>query len=240
MCQNKFGIISVLIFLGMTDRKIAINLIKRSKIILFLSGLYIHGVTFGCFIIAVMTFAFNLSLWDFILFGILWSILWPVWTYTCGSLAFWSAAYYYIVCYYLKIRLNSIQNKLRDLLSKSRTSKIRSKCSTIKQILEEHNDLCRKIDNYNKFWRKYLTITLLIFISLVCFLSYLVFFPPMKWSLRLEFSVVLMGHTFLIIVLTYSASTISHFNYTLFRDLNSVNVKFNFSPNMKIRASLKH
>ncbi len=59
----------------------------------------------------------------------------------------------------------------------------------------------------------------------------------MKWYLRFEFIIVLSAHILLALVLTYFASSISHFNDVLYRDLNSI--YFNFQIEMKLKVSFK-
>jgi hypothetical protein len=99
---------------------------------------------------------------------------------------------------------------------------MKTKSFLIKSILKEHNELCQQIFIYNKFWRKYLTITLTIFVLLICFLTYLTFIAPMKWYLRFQISIALLGQILLVFIVTYCASTISHFNSVIVRDLYSI------------------
>jgi len=108
----------------------------------------------------------------------------------------------------------------------------------IKKILEEHNQICVQINSFNKYWRKYLSIIFFIYILSICFLSYLIFFAKIIWYLRLEFLIVLSAHILLVLVLTYFASSVSDFNHVLYRDLNSVYLKFNFPLRIKLEVSL--
>jgi hypothetical protein len=101
---------------------------------------------------------------------------------------------------------------------------MKRKSLLIKSILKEHNELCQQIFIYNMFWRKYLTITLTIFVLLICFLTYLVIIAPMKWYFRLQLLITLLGHILLVFIVTYSASTISHFNSVIARDLHKIHV----------------
>jgi hypothetical protein len=210
-------------------------LLKRSKIVLFISLQYIYSITIGCFAVIILTFGMNLSLHDFLLYGIPWIIIWTVWCYTACSIAYWLAAYYIIICYYLKSRLNSIRIKIKNVLSKNKSLRK----SLFKQILKEHDDLCVKINSYNNYWKKYLSITILIYIMSICFLSYLIFFPPIIWYLRFEFVIVLSAHILLVLVLTYFASSISHLNDVLYRDLNSIYFNFNLQIDMKLKVSFE-
>jgi len=136
--------------------------------------------------------------------------------------SYYFPGYYLITCYYLKLRLTSIEKRIKSLLKFSNHLSMRGKVSIIKRLLEEHNNICQQIDNYNQFWKKYLTITFSIYVTLVCFITYTVFYSTIKWFFRLEYCIVLSAHILLLTILTYSASSVSHFNHILFRELYSL------------------
>ncbi len=110
----------------------------------------------------------------------------------------------------------------------------------IRRLLRDHNNLCKQIDEYNQYWKKYLTLTYFMFVFLVCFLSYGLFISSVKWFSRIEYSVILSGHILLLTIITYSASTVSHFNEIIFRDLYSVCVENRFPISIKLKVRLKH
>ncbi len=85
------------------------------------------------------------------------------------------SGYFFIVCYYLKIRLNSIKIELNILRTKSKSLTSNAKILMIRRFLEDYDDLFQKIYIYNKYWKKYLTITFLIFVSIIYILTYIVF-----------------------------------------------------------------
>jgi uncharacterized BrkB/YihY/UPF0761 family membrane protein len=132
--------------------------------------------------------------------------------------------------------LTSIQTKVKILSERMNRLSMKTKSLLIQSILKEHNELCQQIFIYNKFWRKYLTIALTIFVLLICFLIYLLFIAPMKWFLRFELSITLFGHILLVFIVTYSASTISHFNSVIVRDLYSIyfNAKLPIIEKLKV------
>jgi hypothetical protein len=176
------------------------------------------------------------DIYDMILYGISWVIIWTVWCYYVGPAIYWPSGYYFIVCFYLKLRLISFQIRLKTFSQRINRSSMKTKSFLIKGFLKEHNELCQQIFIYNKFWRKYLTITLTIFVLLICFLIYLLFIAPMKWYLRFELSIALSGHILLVFVVTYSASIISHFNSIIVLDLYSIffNAKVSILEKLKV------
>ncbi len=195
----------------------------RSKIVFIISRYIIRSLTIGTILITILTIL-NYDIYDFILYGISWVIIWPIWCYYACIAIYWPPGYFFIVCYYLKLRLTSFQTKVKIFSQRMNRLSMKTKSFLIKGFMKEHNELCQQIFIYNKFWRKYLTITLTNFVLLICFLNYLVFIAPMKWYLRFQISIALSGQILLVLIVTYSASTISHFNSVIARDLHKIYV----------------
>jgi hypothetical protein len=207
--------------LALNNKSVAKNLLLRSKIVFMISHYIIQSLTIGAFSVGILTIL-NYDIYDFLLYGITWVIIWTVWCYYVCLAIYWPPGYLFIVCYYLKLRLISFQIRLKTFSQRINRLSMKTKSFLIKCFLKEHNELCQQIFIYNKFWRKYLTITLTIFVLLICFLIYLLFIAPMKWYFRFELSIALSGHILLVFVVTYSASIISHFNSVIVRDLYSI------------------
>ncbi len=215
------------------------NLLKLSRIILIICCSYVISIPTASTALAVLVHVLVLSLANFLVFGISWTIIWGVWCYHSCKAAFYFPGYFFIVCYYLKLRLSSIDKRLKNFMKYSKHSSMKLKISMIRHLLRDHNNLCKQIDEYNQFWKKYLTITYVIFVFLICFITYVVFISPIKWFIRIDCMALLSGHLLLVFILTYSASTVSHFNEILFRDLYSVCVGNRFPISIKLKVKLK-
>jgi hypothetical protein len=205
-----------------------------------ISCCYVISTTISCSAVFGLTFGLNYNLSNFLVFGISWTIIWCVYCYYATEAVYHFPGYFFIICYHLKVRLNAIEKRLENFIKYSKHSSMRSKISMIRRLLKDHNNLCKQIDEYNQYWKKYLTLTYLMFVFLVCFLSYGLFISPTKWYVRIEYSVVLWGHILLLMIITYSASTVSHFNEIIFRDLYSVCVVNRFPISIKLKVRLKH
>jgi hypothetical protein len=155
--------------------------LKLSRKVLTICCFYVISIPIGYSAALCLTFGLKYSLTNFLVFGILWTTIWGVWCYHSTKASFYLAGYYFIVCYYLKLRLSSIEKRLKDFIKYSKHCSLRSKISMIRRLLRDHNNLCKQIDEYNQYWKKYLTISYLIFVFLVCFLSYGVFISPIEW-----------------------------------------------------------
>ncbi len=77
----------------------------------------------------------------------------------------------------------------------------------------------------------------MIFLTIICFLSYLYFFTPMPCIPKQEFSIILLFHVLLIIILLYSDSSVSHFSITTYKLLQSIGVE-NFSIRSKLKVCI--
>ncbi len=180
---------------------------------------------------------FNYSIFDFCVFGILWIILWTIWSILISYVLYWPPGYYSIVCYYLKLRITAFRFKLNNFKTASGQPSLKIRSNFIEKILREHNNLCIKISEYNKYWKIYLTISTLIYILIICFLSYLIFIARLDLVFRIEFLMILSAHLLLLFIITYSASSISHCNKVLFRDLYSFGVKNKLQIHSKLMVS---
>ncbi len=212
---------------------------KLSRIVFTICCSYVISITIGYSAVLCLTFGLNYSLANFLVFGISWTIIWGVWCYHSCKAGFYFAGYFFIVCYHLKLRLSSIEKRLKDFIKYSKHSSMRSKISTIRRLLRDHNNLCKQIDEYNQYWKKYLTLSYLIFIFLACFESYNVFFSDIKWFVRIEYSLVLSASILITLIITYSASSVSHFNEIISHDLYSVRVRNRFPIYIKLKFRLK-
>jgi hypothetical protein len=214
--------------------------LRKSRIILIICCIYILTITAGVLAVYGLAFALNYSLAYFYLFGISWAIIWGIWTYNgyytlYTILYIWTIhyfpAYFLLICYHLKQRLNSIRIRLNIIRNKSKSLTSNEKILMIGSLVREHNDLCQNVYCYNKYWRKYLTITYSMFLTINCILTYIVFISSgLNSFLRIEYAIVLSSHLLLIFIITYSASIVSDFNPILYKEMNSFCAKNNSLP----------
>ncbi len=213
------------------------KLMKRSKIILFICHKYIYSIILGAIIVVMIAMGFNYSVFDFCVFGILWITLWGIWAFLISYVLYWPPGYFSIIGYYLNLRITAFRFKLNNFKTASGQPTLKISSRTIEKILREHNNLCIKISEYNKYWKIYLTISILILILIISFLSYLTLISRLDFVLRIEFLLILSAHLLLLFIITYSASSISYYNKVLFRDLYSFSVKNKLEIHSKLMVS---
>jgi hypothetical protein len=200
---------------------------------------YIVTITAGCYTVIGLAMALHYSVNNFLVLGISWTLVWGMWGYCVCKVIYYFPGYLVIICHHLKLRLSLIERRLKNFMNYSNRFSMISKISMIRRLLKEHNNLCEDIDDYNEYWKKYLTFAYAIFVSLVCFVSYVVFISRITWFVRIEFIVILSGHVLLLSVITYSASTVSHFNQIILRDLYSIYFRNYLPTSFKLKVRLK-
>jgi hypothetical protein len=200
---------------------------------------YLISVPGGCFVAIISTVILHYSLANFLVFGIPWAMIWTVWGYNLAKVAYFFPGYFFIICYHLKFRLSSIEKRLKNFMKYSNRLTMASKISFIRCLLRDHNNLCKQIDDYNQYWKKYLTLAYVIAVSTVCFLSYVVLLSPIQLIARILYAVVLSSQIHLLAIITYSASNVSQFNEIIFRDLHSIFVGNHFPTSVKLQVQNK-
>jgi hypothetical protein len=59
----------------------------------------IQSITIGGFLVGILTMLFY-DIYDMILYGISWVIIWTIWCYYASIAIYWPSGYFFIVCYY--------------------------------------------------------------------------------------------------------------------------------------------
>jgi hypothetical protein len=88
---------------------------------------------------------------DLIIYGILSVLKFSGTFYFLATIMLYSLLYYFIVCYYCKIRFKSFNNKLKRIAK----TIIFIHHKKVLDLVEEHDRICCDIFMHNKFWRKY-------------------------------------------------------------------------------------
>jgi hypothetical protein len=162
----------ILIFLRNEKKKVSLLLVKRSKLILLICFQYFYLITIGCLIGSTLTMALNYNIYDFFLHGISWIIIWTLWCYFAAYTAYWPPGYFCITCYYLKLRLNSVKIRLKVFILRANRLSVKERSLILKSILNEQNLLCQQINSFNKYWKKYLTTKLILFVLIMFFVVF--------------------------------------------------------------------
>lgn len=101
-------------------------------------------------ILGIVLLAVNLNFIDVLKYGIISLLLYYLFCIPSLTLLSYGFFYYFIVCYYFKIRFKSLKLFITNLTNESRL-----KFSTFRAVIKQHNSICKDTKNYNRFWSKY-------------------------------------------------------------------------------------
>ncbi len=141
------------------DIQLFVNKMKKLKLFNYLSVYFYLLIT----VLMIMTVSiFFLNTPDLIVYHILSAILYFSFNFSIITVISYSFLYFFIVCYYCKMRFKSFNNYLKSLLNGKSNSFLELK--TVDKLIEDHNSICLDTNLCNKFWQKYyfaLTYTLI-------------------------------------------------------------------------------
>ena len=149
------------------------------------------------------------------------------WVFFNTSIVFESVLYYYIVCFYCKFRLKSINNSI-EMLYKEDFLQL----TNIDIILTQHNQIINSIYNYNKFWKKYYFAILytIIPVNLMYFHQY--FFEILYTGTRLGIVRVSIGSIVCFFGLNLMTASVNKESLVTYKKFNTLYLKKNSTFNI--------
>lgn len=158
------------------------------------------------------------TLSDFICWGIPWTILygmfWPY--YTCGIIVL-PFAYFHSLCYYLKLRMETLNNQIKSIKSVLTLSK------ALPKIITDYHSVLNIVDRSNTFWRNFTALIYFSYIPLNCFLLYQLIFANIDSIIMVMLFIVLLEESFLVLsFMVLSAAMVNAEAKKCFVQLNSL------------------
>ena len=179
----------------------------------FIASVSVHIPYTICVFVSFFLFCETWS--ELIFFGIPWTVYESLWTVyiTTNNYGILPGAFE-IICYYLRLRYQQIDELLLDLNRDIRLSvgnrwllyKVSMK---INRLLKELDGINKDVMDYNKFWSKFIAIIFISYIPQILFEFYIFLFLPMNSSV-LVFSLLLNLNIFALISQIVMFSSILH------------------------------
>ncbi len=107
--------------------------------------------------------ASNYGLYNFLVFGIPWGFINTIGFHLLCANICYQVCYFYIICEYLRMKLENINEKIPKIIQNNR-SKLRNSLILIK-ILDR---IYVEVEQYNIFWCKILLLFYICYVSLIC------------------------------------------------------------------------
>lgn len=107
---------------------------------------------------------------EYRIIGFTWLVVLSLWAFYNSGSIYMMAAYYDVLCYYFTLRFEKVNADIDMIISPDAFLDSKERHAMLHRILQEHNHLCKKLDEYNRFWSKYVMYS--FFISpLICVYS---------------------------------------------------------------------
>jgi hypothetical protein len=139
--------------IGLANEEEIYKLIKRSKILFCICEIYPKLCFILAFIIYLTPFTFKCSLKQVILYRISHSLNFCFGTYFIQSRFLWQIVYFYIICYYLKLRLSEVNDEMKAKTNRMTEINDNYTYHVIRSLHSMHSQI---YDYNDKSWPKFL------------------------------------------------------------------------------------
>ncbi|XP_027197681.2 uncharacterized protein LOC113792012 isoform X1 [Dermatophagoides pteronyssinus] len=144
---------------------------------------------------------YNIMLLFWTLVQIFWAFLISAYSYIC-------VVFFNSLCYYFRIRYEKVNEDIEIIINKR--LKANERVALLHHILVEHNSLCLKVAEYNKFWSSHLMSTYFFLVAVICFSSFQAFFTANLVIVRLYMFGVALLAGYIITRISVSAAIMSN------------------------------
>ncbi|KAI2803722.1 hypothetical protein BLOT_007858 [Blomia tropicalis] len=147
----------------------------------------------------------------------IWAIINVAWTYIASTHAYVSFVYFNSLCYYFRIRFDKVNQDIETIITQR--LKANERVAMLHHILVEHNSLCLKVSEYNRFWARYLMSAYFFLIAVICFTMFQAFFTTNFVYIRLIMLIFALISGFFITRISVSAAIMSNMAHVPYRRL---------------------
>ena len=185
--------------IGLTDKLTLKKLCQRSKTLFSITYFSTTRMTPLIGLLCVYPYYLKTSLWETMMFGVPNAIFLGWVTFTNYGIALWQLFYFYILCYYLNIKIQSINTQL--IVRRNRKFRTLRAMNAIHQEIHEYNVT---------YWSKYLFSIWMLLGSVIVMGIYGIFFVPLDIITRILMVYVI---SFMVVIMTFIAYTASAVNF---------------------------
>jgi hypothetical protein len=133
------------------------------------------------------------------------SIIYDFCCYTTFSIILYQMVYFYLICYYMRIKTNECNNKIRNYLK----NRIALNDKRAENLMTELNLIYSEIEDYNQnYWSKYLFWVWILLSTIINMFLYLAIFAKVNFIFRFVFIYGSIVFIFTLILIINSASSV--------------------------------
>jgi hypothetical protein len=215
--------------IGLTNKVKIYKLLKISKQLFFICDITDKLVPILFLTICILPMIKVCSLKQLVLYIIPMNMIFIFSAYIAFSIILYQMVYFYLICYYITIKTNECNNKIRNYLKNG----IALNNKRAKNLITELNSIYSEIEDYNQnYWSKYLFWVWILFATIINMFIYLSIFSRVNFILRFVYiygSIVVIITLILIINSASSVYLEVNKSYQLIYSLISIKRKLMFN-----------
>jgi len=223
--------------IGFRNKREIYRLLKRSKILFILCLITAYITPFMASLVSISALALNYEhIYQFIFYGIPWSLIagFSIHYSTCYLL--WHISYFYIICFYLKIKFKSISNEIKVKIEGN--SRITN--NFVKYLVNSYNRIFREVHDYNdNYWSLYLFWVLATFLTASNTCLFIMIFSEINFFMRFAVIYASIVSYIIFAFIINTASSIAFEALKAYKLLNShllKNFGNNITPSQRIKV----
>ena len=209
------------ISLGLTEEKEIKKLLKTTKrlnIILRFNNDQVLPIL--CILFVFSFYLFYCETYETVIYGIPNTVLFIFWGRYYWNSCNFQFMCFYIICSYLKLKINALNERLIEMKRRKRFIRIR-------ETLQSFDSLYSEINEYNTtFWSKFLAVFWLTFGSLITTTLYIIIFLPMPFPILFVFVYVLVILIQIFLFVIFTASSVTYCANNSYDILNSLYISY--------------
>jgi hypothetical protein len=206
--------------IGLTEEVSISKLMRRARIIFKLNEFNSYALPLCISMIPTGIVYSRKTLFEFVFFGIPSSLLFYFCIYFTFGYQLWQISYFYLICYYLRIKLRLNNKTIESKL------KIQIGIKTFAvPLMKNLYSIYTEIKSYNdNFWSKYLLSFVLIWITAMNIIVYVSIFAIMDFYLRALFIYLSITFISIYLIVINSASSVPYEAEKAYKLLNTLQV----------------
>jgi hypothetical protein len=228
--------------IGLYNEKDITKMMKRFKLLIKLSEINVILMAFCALLLAAIPIISNCSLGHIIFPGILWFIFFTHYVYHIADFLLIQMTYFYIICYYLRLKLRNINNEIEIKIR--RNTRLSEFQVYVKYVTRSLNILYLEIKEYNdNYWSTFLFLFIFLLSTCINALLYKSIYGINNAYLVLTIRYYAIICTFLLLVLFFIASSVcmeANRSYKLLNKLYVSNMRLKYKNSIRLKAMKKN
>ena len=165
--------------IGLSDEKEILKLLRKTRLLFKYSKINNEKIApILCLLNLLIPYLLNSSTIETIIFGIPNLFLFVVHNYELQNIIVYQFFYFYLLCYYLKNEIHSINRSIKEKLNNSE----------LLRIMYSLDSLYKEINEYNsQFWSKFLLLFWITMGSISTFIYFMVIFKSFVLIIKIVF-----------------------------------------------------